>query len=76
MTIINDESSLIFRLLLSETVQQWEGSKYFRISNLKNVKHGGFKHPGIPSNPILVSVLSSVQNQTVTFGKPQNYLES
>lgn len=43
--------------------------KYFWISDLKNVKHGGFKSRGIPSNPIIVSVLSSVQNQTIIFLK-------
>lgn len=51
--------------------------KYFWISDLKNVKHGGFQSHGIPSNPITVSVLPSVQNQTIIFfKKPQNYLET
>lgn len=47
----------------------WRRLKCFWISDLKNAKHGGFKSHGIPSNPITVSVLPSVQNQTIIFFK-------
>lgn len=43
--------------------------KYFWISDLKNVKHGGLKSHSIPLNPLIVAVFSSLQNQTIIFLK-------